>query len=297
MGLHEGAVLTLTIDANGKRAASGGMDRKVTLWDVDGRRQISRGFEHPEEVTSIAFAPSGDAFYTGCGDRQVRAWTIADGQARWINNHEGRIFAVAASPDGKYVFSAGREGQVRRRVKEANRETDVLFRDRDPFHTLAIDSKGKTLFAAGKDRRISRWDLLAGAPLVDLTGHQDAVHALAVPPVGDYLLSAGSDRTVRVWDLRTGNELRRLENHPEPVYSLALLGEHGPAVAGGNNGTLVVWDWNTGKELGRQKLLSGVLAMAWTPKREEVVLGLADGSVWIAEPRRAATEQPHDDAK
>ncbi|HVJ80625.1 MAG TPA: hypothetical protein VNC50_06100, partial [Planctomycetia bacterium] len=190
-----------------------------------------------------------------------------------------RVFAVAAGTDS--VFTAGEDGQVRRWLIRGG-EPEVLTKDREAFHALVFEPRSGVLFAAGKDRRISRWDLQAKSPLADLAGHHDTVHCLALAGDGKTLLSAGSDRTARAWDARTGQESRRFDGHPEEIFATAPLGDDGPCLLGGANGTIVVWDWKLGREIARQKLIAGALAAAAIPKSNRAIVGLADGSVWMA---------------
>src|SRR5215207_6352344 len=72
LGLHEGAVLAAAVDSQGKLAVTGGMDRKLIVWDLKTLRQVNRCCEHPEEICAIAFSDEQDLLYTVAADRQIR---------------------------------------------------------------------------------------------------------------------------------------------------------------------------------------------------------------------------------
>jgi WD40 repeat protein len=283
LGLHDGSVLTVAVDARGERAASAGMDKRVTLWNLRERRQLSRNCQHPEEVACLRFAPRGPTVLTACADRQLREWNPETGaEVRHLGGHDRRIFDFAFSPDENWIFAASDDGQLRRWRRTGGAAPDVLVRDREPLHALAVSHNGKRLYLAGHERRIWPLDLAGSSPTVSpsngWTGHREAVHCLTLRPDGNVLYSAGGDRSVRAWDLRTEKELSAWDDHPDAIFALAVW--DGFVVAGGQNGHVSLWETSTGKLVGRQRLLAGVLAAA--PSPHGLVVGLADGSVWLA---------------
>src|SRR4029077_15746750 len=94
-------------------------DRSLKVWSTRDGHLLRTFNQHLEAVQALAFRPrSGGAaevtpaFCASAGDdRTVRIWQPEIGRmVRIIRHHEGRIFALVYSPDGKTVFSAGKEG-------------------------------------------------------------------------------------------------------------------------------------------------------------------------------------------
>ena len=56
--------------ADGQRALSGGLDKKVRLWDVDSGHELYCYDRHTDVVTSVAFSPDGSQALTGSADRR-----------------------------------------------------------------------------------------------------------------------------------------------------------------------------------------------------------------------------------
>ncbi|HVJ82003.1 MAG TPA: hypothetical protein VNC50_13120, partial [Planctomycetia bacterium] len=69
LGVHEGAVLAVAAHPDGKRAVSGGMDRKVAWWDLEQGALLLKGCPHPDDVAALACDGKSDAVYSTCGDR------------------------------------------------------------------------------------------------------------------------------------------------------------------------------------------------------------------------------------
>ena len=281
LGLHESAVLATAVDAQGTRAVSGGMDRRLIVWDLKSQRQVNRCCEHPEEICAIAFSDEPDLLYTAAADRQIRECRLLQGTlGRSLGGHDKRVFAIAAPEGDRFVYAVDADGQLRGWNRQGGQSPLILAKDRRALHAVVADASGKSVFIAGEDRRITKASRTEGGAGADFTGSQDVVHALSMAPDGDHLLSAGSDKFVRLWDVRSGTETRRWEGFGERVYALAVIGDR--AFVGGPNGKLAVWDYKKNALVARTKMLAGVLTAAASPKSKSVVLGLADGSVWTA---------------
>jgi WD40 repeat protein len=159
-------VTALTVSPDGRTlaAASAG---SVRLFDtatgadkLDGR--------HTGSVDVLAFAPDGKTLYTGSADRTVRQWDALSGQhLRVFDEHLAGVTALAVSPDGKWIASAG-----------SNNRPNV----------------------------IRLWDAASGQFVRQLRGHQRVVQSVAFSPNSQALASAAVDG-VRVWWLQNGDEL------------------------------------------------------------------------------------------
>ena len=55
-------------------------------------------------MTAVAVAPDGSWLASGSGDRRVRIWDVATGQARaTLKGHTGPVEAVAVAPDSSWL--------------------------------------------------------------------------------------------------------------------------------------------------------------------------------------------------
>jgi WD40 repeat protein len=100
--------------------------------------------------------------------------------------HAGDVLAVAFSPDGKTVVTAGSDrlakvwdvatGSVRADL--AGHEGKVLC--------VAVSADGKTVATGSEDRTVRLWSMVDGARLGILSGHSGEVDALASGPTGRF---------------------------------------------------------------------------------------------------------------
>ena len=146
---HEGAVLAVAFDAEGRRIVSGGEDNVARVWDLDGK-ELARLAGHQDGVTAVAFSPDGARVATGSLDTTVRLWDAASGRLEdTLRGHAKGISSLTFSPDGRTVVSGSADQTVRfwdgvQRVRSScafrgrlrSRDYDVVVRPRAPVRRV-----------------------------------------------------------------------------------------------------------------------------------------------------------------
>lgn len=194
-------------------------------------------------------------------------WNICQRKVRDLPGHAKGVLAVAWSPDGELLATAGLDGAIRLSHVRTGKEKSTL-RGRSWIAAVSFSPDGKTLASAGKDSTISLWDVTTGKEQATLKGHAKAVQSLAWSGDGKTLASGGDDRTVRLWDPTTGTERASLACGLG-VLSVAWSPDGVTLASGGGvngkPGELKLWDARTGKlRATLQGHLEKVHAVAWS---------------------------------
>jgi WD40 repeat protein/serine/threonine protein kinase len=167
---------------------------------------------------------------------------------RTLSGHTKGVNAVAYSPNGRWLASAGVDGTVR--VYRARTGKPVFtFRGHGANVTyLAFHPKnGNLLASAGRDGTVRLWVSRTGKEVLPPLRH-DLTLGLAFNPDGTRLLAGGDQRKgkgwveLTVWETATGKEVRSWEGHGQTVLAVAWSGDGKWVASAGREGRVRVWD-------------------------------------------------------
>lgn len=163
--------------------------------------------------------------------------------------HDGWIYAVDLSPDGQYIVTGGRDGNIAIWDWELN-----LVRLIDKGHNGIITSieynhTGNHIVSAAADHMVKIWDVEGDInnPIV-LTGHDDDVLYATFSKNDSLVLSSSADKTARLWDIKT-KQCKTFAGHGGSVNKAFFGVDEDEIVTVSSDNIMKVWTIDSQQEL------------------------------------------------
>lgn len=118
LGDHKKAAMTVAFSPDVKTLASGGLDERVILTNLENQEPLGFFGGHQRPVNCVLFHPDGKTVISGSGGRfvgkhTVKLWNRESGEElASLDKHEARISALALSKDGTQFASGSYDKTV-----------------------------------------------------------------------------------------------------------------------------------------------------------------------------------------
>lgn len=190
----------------GDHVLTGGGDGIITRWDSLSGKSLESLQLSTAAIRGIDFSPQRNELAVGASDHSIYFLDATElSLKRSIPKaHDNSVFCVRYSTDDQYLYSGGRDAQLK--VWELGTPPKAVVEKAAHWYTindLALSPDGAYLATGSRDKTIRIWrtsdfQLVKALEVVRDQGHVNSVNSLLWLPSGE-LISASDDRRLIVW--------------------------------------------------------------------------------------------------
>ncbi|KAE8294753.1 Autophagy-related protein 16-1 APG16-like 1 [Larimichthys crocea] len=267
---HDGEVNAVRFSPGSRLLATGGMDRRVKLWEVVAGRCEPKGALTGSNagITSIEFDSAGSYLLAASNDFASRIWTVDDYRLRHtLTGHSGKVLSARFLLDNARIVS----GSYDRTLKLWDLRSKVCMKTVFAGSSCNdIVCTEQCVMSGHFDKKVRFWDIRAESIVqeLELLGR---VTSLDLNHDRTELLTCSRDDLVKIIDLRTNTVKQTFSAQGFKCgadWTRVTFSPDGSYVAGGSaDGALYVWNVLTGKvdrTLDRNHN-SAINSVSWSP--------------------------------
>nr|XP_051690133.1 autophagy-related protein 16-1 isoform X5 [Oryctolagus cuniculus] len=273
---HDGEVNAVQFSPGSRLLATGGMDRKVKLWEAFGDKCEFKGSLSGSNagITSIEFDSAGSYLLAASNDFASRIWTVDDYRLRHtLTGHSGKVLSAKFLLDNARIVSGSHDRTLKLWDLRSKVCIKTVFAGSSCNDIVCTE---QCVMSGHFDKKIRFWDIRSETIVreMELLGK---ITALDLNPERTELLSCSRDDLLKVVDLRA-NAVRQTFSAPGfkcgSDWTRVVFSPDGSYVtAGSADGSLYVWSVLTGKveQVLTKQHSSCINAVAWSPSGLHVV--------------------------
>ncbi|XP_042806507.1 autophagy-related protein 16-1 isoform X3 [Panthera leo] len=247
---HDGEVNAVQFSPGSRLLATGGMDRRVKLWEVFGDKCEFKGSLSGSNagITSIEFDSAGSYLLAASNDFASRIWTVDDYRLRHtLTGHSGKVLSAKFLLDNARIVSGSHDRTLKLWDLRSKVCIKTVFAGSSCNDIVCTE---QCVMSGHFDKKIRFWDIRSESIVreMELLGK---VTALDLNPERTELLSCSRDDLLKIIDLRV-NAVRQTFSAPgfkcgSDWTRVVFSPDGGYVAAGSAEGSLYVWSVLSGK--------------------------------------------------
>uniref|UniRef100_A0A8C3LQX4 Autophagy related 16 like 1 n=1 Tax=Chrysolophus pictus TaxID=9089 RepID=A0A8C3LQX4_CHRPC len=273
---HDGEVNAVQFSPGSRLLATGGMDRRVKLWEVLGDRCEPKGSLSGSNagITSIEFDSAGSYLLAASNDFASRIWTVDDNRLRHtLTGHSGKVLSAKFLLDNARIVSGSHDRTLKLWDLRSKVCIKTVFAGSSCNDIVCTE---QCVMSGHFDKKIRFWDIRTESIVkeLELLGR---ITALDLNSERTELLTCSRDDLLKIIDLRVGAVKQTFSAQGFKCgsdWTRVVFSPDGNYVAAGSaDGALYVWNVLTGKlerTLAKHHS-SSINAVAWSPAGAHVV--------------------------
>ncbi|MCG8652944.1 MAG: hypothetical protein MI861_24095, partial [Pirellulales bacterium] len=282
------AVTSLAYSPDNQKLAVATGDQIISIYgpSVTGTRPaqeltLHQRFSVDNVVSEMSFERNSRSLWVALDSGQIQRWHYAAIEQQRRLNHNGPVYGVAISRDGKTVISCSADQTVRVWDTSNGQQKHRMTGHSGPVHAIAMSQDETFAVSSGSDGTLRLWDIIGGRQLKQLTKLEATMYSIAIDPKGQWIAAAGADRQVHVLNMITGEERHTLSGHKDYIHSVTFDSSGQRLISYGYAGYLKLWNPESGDLLREARIGKVGNHVQIAPDGQNLLLANGDGTARV----------------
>jgi WD40 repeat protein len=270
---------SLAFNRAGDRLASGWLDKKIVVWDLNHPDVPETLSGHSSPVFALAFGSDGTTLVSGGTDRTVQRWDLSGAPKKLepLSGYAQEVYSLAANQNSE-IFAGTGKGTIAvwnlaAKCPRLAERLELPLREKEIVQCVSLLGDHRQTLALGSSSgAIFLWDLIRGKLLATLVRHKKPVLCIASSSDGKNWAS-GSEEGIIFWN--AAEPRGEVHNEKGAISALAFRPD-GQLLASNTPGAEIVF-WDVASQTPLNPPLTGhtdhVTSLAFSPDGKQLAAG------------------------
>nr|CCA16624.1 premRNAprocessing factor 19 putative [Albugo laibachii Nc14] len=230
-------VLSLAINASCTKIASGGVDKRVQIFDMTTQQVVGTLQGHQKKISHILFHPTASLLISSSYDKDIKTWSLDNNKVQTdslqtLRGHQDAVTMTSLHATGDYLLSSSLDGNwafydLHRGQRLVQQPLDNSNERSEKALCIEFHPDGGIFGIGSSSSGLQMWDVKSCSNVVTFEDHAAPVTAISFSENGYHLMSGSSNGIVHLWDLRKlktiySIDIKSTENAKSPGNIQAL---------------------------------------------------------------------------
>ncbi|KAF9405228.1 hypothetical protein BGZ94_003686 [Podila epigama] len=267
---HKANVHTVGWNSDGRRLASGSVDKTARIWNPERSSDPRHSQElrgHTDSVDQLRWDPTHpDHLATASCDKTVRIWDARSGKSIHTIDTGGQNINISWSPDGQNIAVGNKDDKISI-IDTRTFQIEKTAQFKVEVNEIGWNPQGNLFFLTTGQGHIKVLEYPSMKEIRIMEAHTANCYCLEFDPRGRYLATGSADAMVNLWDLEEYYCIRTFGMLDWPIRTIGFSFDGQFLVSASEDLSIDISLVETGESVHKIDCFAAMNTVAWHPNK------------------------------